>query len=443
MIFVTGGTGFLGRYLIAELCRRGYRLRVLTRHAADHPWLADLPGVEVVEGDLADRDRLMQVVPGCRTVIHAGGKFRFWGDEAAFMRTNAEGTRNIVEAALGAGVERFLHVSTIAVIGHPDPDQIIDETFPPQPADAYQRSKWEGEQIVLDACRTRGLPAMILRPGAFYGPLGEYGFNRLFFRDPLRGILMQINGGRYIIFPAYIADVATGIALALERGRIGETYHLCGDWISHREAFDIVCAEAGIWAPRLKIPGWLGISFSRLLEGFARVTGREPFYPLNLKSYVYNYWRVSNEKARRELGFAPTDFREGRAGRSAGTAPGGRRTVQRWFEPVGRRPQLQQATHLAAQLRVFFDRGQEWFRKTSTPKAAIRKRPNSPPTNGTPCADTSSAAKSACRPCTVSPSGSSAGRACCFCCRSFSRMGYCRSSARSSTILQPFPAVPE
>ncbi|MCK6580609.1 MAG: NAD-dependent epimerase/dehydratase family protein [Anaerolineae bacterium] len=319
MIFLTGGTGFLGRYLVAELRRRGYPLRLLTRRAADHPWLAALPDLEIVEGDLADGDLLRQAAQGCRFVIHAGGRFRFWGDEAAFMATNAEGTRNVVEAALAVGVERFLHISTIAVIGTPDPAQIIDETYPPQPADPYQRSKLQGEQIVLDAWRARGLPAVVLRPGAFYGPLGEYGFNRLFFRDPLRGIAMQISGGRYIIFPAYIADVAQGIALALERGQAGEIYHLCGGWITHREAFDIVYAEAGLWLPRLSFPGWAGVAFSRLLEAFSRLTGREPFYPYNLKSYVYNYWRVSNAKARRELGFVPTDFCEG-----------ARRTI-RWY----------------------------------------------------------------------------------------------------------------
>lgn len=311
MIFVTGGTGFLGRHLIAALCREGHDIRVLTRTPEENAWLKRYPQVEVISGDLLDRELLIKSLAGCRYVIHAGGFFRFWGDEDHFMATNAQGTENMLVAAAHAGVERFLHVSTIAVIGQPDPANVIDETYPPQPVEPYQRSKYEGELIALRYWRDEGVPVVILRPGAYYGPLGEYGFNRLFFRDPMRGIIMQIDGGRYIIFPAYISDVASGIINALTLARLGETYHICGDWISHKDAFDIVCEEAGLCWPRPPIPGWMGIAASRLLESIANITGREPFWPINMQSYVYNNWRVSSEKARRELNFQPVSFREG------------------------------------------------------------------------------------------------------------------------------------
>jgi dihydroflavonol-4-reductase len=158
--------------------------------------------------------------------------------------------------------------------------------------------------------------------------LGHYAFNRLFFRDPMRGIIMQMDGGRYIQFPVYIADVAQAVLLAFERGQPGEIYHICGDWISHREAFDIVCAEADLRWPRLPVPGWLGLWASKAMTSAGALMGREPFWPINLRSYVYNYWRVSSTKARCDLGFAPTDFREGarrtiawyRAGRPADVA---------------------------------------------------------------------------------------------------------------------------
>jgi dihydroflavonol-4-reductase len=311
MIFVTGGTGFLGRHLIAALCREGHAVRVLTRHPAENEWLLRYPRLEVIPGDLTVPDVLVRAVEGCRYVIHAGGLFRFWGDGKRFLQTNAAGTQNMLEAAANAGIERFIHISSIAVIGQPDPLNVIDETYPPQPVDPYQQSKLRGEQIATQYYQERGLPLVILRPGAYYGPLGEYGFNRLFFRDPMRGLIMQINGGRYIIFPAYIADVAQGILLALDKARIGETYHICGDWISHKDAFDIVCEEANLRWPRPPIPGWMGIYASRFMEFAAHITRQEPFWPINLRSYVYNNWRVSSEKARRELGFSPIDFRAG------------------------------------------------------------------------------------------------------------------------------------
>ncbi|MEQ8674407.1 MAG: NAD-dependent epimerase/dehydratase family protein [Aggregatilineales bacterium] len=311
MIFVTGGTGFLGRHLLPALCREGHQVRLLTRSPEQYPWLIEYPNLDIIRGDLADLDILKAGVQGCQYVIHAGGYFRFWGDEDAFMRTNAQGTENMMCAAQEANVERIIHISSVAVIGQPDPTNEIDETYPPSPVDPYQRSKLEGEQIALGYFNDYQLPVIVLRPGAFYGPLGTYAFNRLFFKDPMNGIIMQLNGGRYINFPVYIEDVVQGILKALEHGQLGEVYHICGEWISHKDAFDIIIEEAHIWYPRLRIPGWMGITTSRFLELLATMTGREPFYPLNLQSYVYNNWRVSNEKACRELLFEPTAFRDG------------------------------------------------------------------------------------------------------------------------------------
>lgn len=311
MILLTGGTGFLGRHLVPALCRDGHEVRLLTRQPHAYPWLAEYHNLTVVTGDLQDAGCIHTALSGCRTVIHAGGKFRFWGDPREFYETNLTGTRHLLEAAAAADIEQFIHISTIAVVGQPPSDSIIDETYPPHPADPYQKSKWEAEQQVRAYHEAHGLPVVVLRPGAYYGPLGLYGFNRLFFKDPMRGIIMQVDGGRYIIFPAYIQDVVQGILRAMARGQAGEVYNICGDWISHREVFDIVCDEARLPWPRLPIPGWLGIQTARLMETTAALTRQEPFWPLNLRSYVYNNWRVSNEKARRELGFEPTSFHEG------------------------------------------------------------------------------------------------------------------------------------
>lgn len=311
MILVTGGTGFLGRHLIPALCRRGERVKVFSRQPERTAWLKRYPSLDLVRGDLQDAAAVRRAADGCRYIIHAGGLFRFWGSPEAFEQTNAQGAEHVMRAALDVGAERMIHVSTAAVIGQPDPDAVLDETTPVRPVDPYQRSKWRAEQAAQRYFQEYGLPVVVLRPGAYYGPLGRYAFNRLFFRDPLRGIIMQVDGGRYIIFPAYISDVVQGVLLALEKGVPGEVYNICGDWISHKEAFDIICQEANLHWPRLQIPGWMGIFTARVLEGLAVITRKEPFWPINLRSYVYNNWRVSSDKARRELGFEPTPFREG------------------------------------------------------------------------------------------------------------------------------------
>ncbi|HRF94861.1 MAG TPA: NAD(P)-dependent oxidoreductase, partial [Aggregatilineales bacterium] len=98
---------------------------------------------------------------------------------------------------------------------------VMDETYPPTPTDPYQHSKLEGERTAMRFYQEKDVPVVVLRPGAFYGEFGEYAFNRLFFRDPMRGIIMQMNRGRYIIFPAYIGDVVQGIIKAMTNGRTG------------------------------------------------------------------------------------------------------------------------------------------------------------------------------------------------------------------------------
>lgn len=312
MIFVTGGTGFLGHHLIPALCRAGYAMRVLTRNPDVNTWLRRYPKLEIIHGDLADADLLNRAVAGCQYVIHAAGLFRMWGDKERFYAINAQGTENLLRASVSAQVERFIYISTAAVAGLPKPDVIVDENYPPSPFDPYQQSKLDAERAVMRYFREHQLPSVVLRPGAFYGPMGDYAFNRLFFRDPMRGIIMQVEGGRHITFPAYVPDVAQGIVKTLACGRDGEIYNISGDWITHKEAYDIVCEEANIRWPRLRLPGKSGLYAGYALEALWGITGREPFWPVNLlRSYVFNDWRVSSEKARQELGFQPTEFRVG------------------------------------------------------------------------------------------------------------------------------------
>ena len=312
MIFVTGGTGFLGRHLVPALCRAGYELRVLTRDPERNTWLRQYPGVEVIPGDVTVPDSYIHALYGCRAIIHAGSVFRMWGEERTFLDNNVLGTAFLLSAAQCVPIERFIYVSTIAVLGQPDPDKVVDETYPPRPMDPYQRSKLIAENMALRCWRSDGLPVTVLRPGAYYGPLGSYAFNRLFFKDPMRGLIMQVDGGRHVIFPAYVADAALGVLLALGRGRSGEIYNICGEWISHRRAFDIICEEAQLRWPRAPMPGWLDLPIAQVLEAISGAIGVEPFWPMNmLRSYVHNNWRVSSEKARQELDFTPTDFRAG------------------------------------------------------------------------------------------------------------------------------------
>ncbi|MCP4541096.1 MAG: NAD-dependent epimerase/dehydratase family protein [Chloroflexi bacterium] len=309
-VLITGATGFLGHTLCPYLIERGYQLRALVRPTSSWDFLRPL-GVELAWGDIRDAESVRTAAVGCRAVVHAAGKFRFWGTREDFFAVNLEGTRNALEAARQANAERFVFISTIAVAGTPRADAVIDETYPPTPGDDYQCSKLEAERLTLRYHQEYGLPTVVLRPGAFYGPGSRYAFNRLFFEDPLKGLPLQVHRGQRINFPVYIQDVAQGIDLALQRGRPGQVYNISGPSLSHQKANDVVDNLLGhrIW--RFNAPRWTMLALARAWTWLSRYTGQEPYYPFNLSLYVFHDWKVSCEKAERELGFVPTPFEEG------------------------------------------------------------------------------------------------------------------------------------
>jgi dihydroflavonol-4-reductase len=309
LIFLTGGTGFLGHHLVPILLESGYRLRLLARPSANLDWLDGKP-VEIAYGDVTDKESVQTGMAGCNYVVHAAGYFRFWGPEARFYHVNQYGTEVVCEAALAQGIKRFVHISTIVVIGAPDPGEFIDEDTPCRPQDHYQKSKLAGEAVVAQKVAA-GLPAVILRPGAFYGPYSRYAFNRLFVEEPLRGWRVQVDGGRRYTFPVYVPDVARAVHLALRHGRNGEVYNICDRSITHLALNCIVSQLLGIGAWRLNVPSQLMIVLAWLMEFIAKLTRREPFYPINLRHYVFNDWQVRSAKARLELGFEPTELRAG------------------------------------------------------------------------------------------------------------------------------------
>ncbi len=323
MILITGATGFLGRNLCEYLAGRGYALRALARPSSDTSFLEAL-GIEIARGDVRQSDSVQAAACGCDYVVHAAAHFRLWGPIRPFAQTNIVGTQHVLEAALQAGVKKFIHISTIIVVGPQEPGAVITERTPcrPYPSDNYAKTKLVGEKLVLNYVK-KGLPAVILRLGALYGPHGHYAFNRLFFEEFLRNWRVQVHQGRHIIFPCYVGDAAKAIEAALELGRVGQVYNIANQSITHREANQIVSCLARRSSWRINFPGWLMVEFSRLLEFIALFTGREPFYPQNLKPYVFNDWWVDISKAQRELGFVPSTFAEG-----------AQRTLE-WYRSIG------------------------------------------------------------------------------------------------------------
>ncbi|MGQ9490221.1 MAG: NAD-dependent epimerase/dehydratase family protein [Anaerolineae bacterium] len=264
---------------------------------------------EIVQADLLDADALRRATAGCRAVVHAaawtgGGEL----PDAAGMRVNVEGTRNVLAAARAAGVERFIYISSVAVYGL-NRAPLIDETAATPPVgQAYPDSKIAAEALV----RASGLPYVIIRPASTYGPRGG-----AWTVGPIEAIkagrLVLLGADRGLVTPGYIDNVVDGLLLALTHPAApGETFNLCDDYtVTYREFYLAYARMLG--RDRLPaVPGWFALLARSAPANLARrLLGRPAVGPWSLH-FRRNPSQFSVAKAKRLLGYVPAvDFNEG------------------------------------------------------------------------------------------------------------------------------------
>jgi dihydroflavonol-4-reductase len=311
LTLVTGATGFVGSAVARTLIARGHTLRALARPGSNRRNLGGV-SVEIAEGDLTDAPSLTRAVAGCRYVFHVAADYRLWvPDPEAMLRTNVEGTRALMQAALEAGVERVVHTSSVAALGLTG-DGPGDETTPVSEQDMigpYKRSKFLAEQLVLGMVRDHRLPAVVVNPSTPVGP-------RDIKPTPTGRMIADAAAGR---MPAYldtglnivhVDDVAEGHALALERGRIGENYILGGENLSLAALFGMVAEIAGRRPPRLRLSEGVLWPVALASEGLARMAGIEPLVTRDHLRMARKKMWFSSAKAEHELGYRFRPARE-------------------------------------------------------------------------------------------------------------------------------------
>jgi len=280
----------------------GHRVRALVRPTSR---IAELE-LETVSGDLRDRASLGRAVTGCGLVFHVGADYRLWArNPDELYRSNVDGTRNLLEAARAAGVERVVYTSTVGCIGVPE-NSLGDEDTPVGLEDMtgpYKRSKFLAEQAALELARS-GLDLVIVNPTA---PIGDHDFKP----TPTGKIVLDYLKGD---MPAYIdtglnlvdvRDTARGHLLAGERGRRGERYILGCENLTLKQILERLAAITGRAAPRVRLPYFVAWAAGVASTSWAQVTGREPRVPLDAVRMARKKMFVSHDKARRELGYEP------------------------------------------------------------------------------------------------------------------------------------------
>ncbi|MBD5635053.1 MAG: NAD-dependent epimerase/dehydratase family protein, partial [Candidatus Eremiobacteraeota bacterium] len=301
--FLTGGTGFVGANLARVLLEGGWTVRALARPGSDRRNLAGLP-LEIVEGDLTDRD-LARKIDGSAAVFHVAAHYSLYRSErASLVRSNVDGTRNVLAAARAAGVRRTVYTSSVAAIGvrHGAP---ADETYQSPPEKligAYKRSKYFAEREAVEAAA--GQDVVIVNPTT---PLGAWDRKP----TPTGEILVRfLNGKMWALVQTGlnfvdVLDVADGHLLAYEKGRSGERYILGGENLSLGTLLQRVGAVVGRRAPSVAVPLWLPLAVAWTEEYVLARLGRTPTVPLDGVRMSGESMYYDASKARSELGFAP------------------------------------------------------------------------------------------------------------------------------------------
>jgi dihydroflavonol-4-reductase len=301
-VLVTGASGFIGWHVARLLKERGYRVRALVRPSSRIPDLE----VELIRGDLRDPASLDAAAWGCGLVFHVAADYRLWArNPEELYRSNTEGTRNLLEAARRAGVERVVYTSTVGCIGLPGSGQgdensavTLDEMHGP-----YKRSKFLAEEVAV-SCAASGVPVVIVNPTAPVGdqdvkptPTGQI------IVDYLRGAMpAYIDTGLNLVD---VRDVALGHLLACERGRIGERYILGCENLTLAQIFGKLAGITRRRPPSIRMPYAAAFLAGVASTGWARLSGQPPRVPLDGVRMARKKMFVSHDKARRELGFEP------------------------------------------------------------------------------------------------------------------------------------------
>ncbi|MBV9686150.1 MAG: NAD-dependent epimerase/dehydratase family protein [Alphaproteobacteria bacterium] len=311
LTLVTGATGFVGSAVARALLARGERVRVLARPNGNRRNLAGLP-VEITEGAMEDPRSLARAVAGCRYVYHVAADYRIWvPDPAPMFRANVEGTRDLLTAALDAGVERIVYTSSVATLGLISGGS-ADEATPSSISEMigpYKQSKFAAEELVRDLFYQRGLPVVIVNPSTPVGPhdVKPTPTGRLIVEAACGRMPAFVDTGLNIV---HVDDVAEGHLAAADKGRIGERYILGGENMALAEILAEVASTVGRRPPRLRMPHRMLFPVAFGAELAARVTGREPFVTLDGVRMSRKKMYFSSERASRELAYAPRPARQ-------------------------------------------------------------------------------------------------------------------------------------
>ena len=307
MVFVTGGSGTIGRKILAALQQRDIHTKALAR-SDNSARIVESLGAKVVRGDLLDPTALLNGMQGADYLIHAAADTRHGIASAEQDEVNLQGAKNVYTAAVKAGVRRAVHISSEAVLLNGQALHDADETLPiPDSfAGGYSRTKAESEKIALDYSSSV-FEVVVVRPRFVWG-LGDTTALPQLIEAAKSGKLAWIGGGRYQTSTTHLVNVVEGVLLALQRGTAGEVYFLSdGEPVEFRNFITRLLETQGVEVPQKEVPRWLVKTVARMGDLIAKLSAGRLSGPMSWQEYATLGVEVTLniDKARKELGYTP------------------------------------------------------------------------------------------------------------------------------------------
>jgi nucleoside-diphosphate-sugar epimerase len=304
-VFVTGGSGFVGRNLIRALRARGDTVHALARGDASVKTVSEL-GASAVRGDLDDVAAMREGMRGCEVVFHAAAQVTEWGPRTLFEKVNVTGTRNLLNAAREAGARKLVHVSTEATLADGSPLVRVDEAraLPMRPLPRYPATKAASERLVLQA-NSEELRTVAVRPRLIWGADDTSLLPQL-VEAVKAGRFKWIGGGRHLTSTCHVANVVEGMLLAAEKGHGGNAYFLTdGEPVEFRGFLTRMLATQGVQIGDGSLPrglAWTAAGACEALWDTLRLPGNPPITRMVVNLFGQEV-TVDDAKARRELSY--------------------------------------------------------------------------------------------------------------------------------------------
>lgn len=313
-VFLTGGTGFIGGHVARKLRERGDDVVALVRSPAKAQALTEL-GCELADGTLADKDAIRAGMEGCDAAVHGAAMYEVGIPESehqAMYEANVIGTENVLRSALELKLPKVVYISTVGAFGNTK-GQVVDETYEHGGGgytSYYEETKVEAHRLAKRLIAEEQLPGVIVQPGGVYGPDDHSAVGRQ---------MNQFLAGRMpmLAFPdlgfnmVHVDDVAAGVLLALDKGKVGEAYVLGGQITTMRELIETLGRVSGRKAPKRNLPVGLMKAMTPLGPVVGKVMNQGP----NLRELISSadgvtFW-AKHDKAMAELDYSPRGLEQG------------------------------------------------------------------------------------------------------------------------------------